>query len=191
MTDQAKRRRAQSVTGVEPAPGDALATPAVERLPSRQPATVREIVALVDEGWQRFRALADGFPGERMDEPIGEGWTRKQMLSHIGAWHDMTHERLGKLIATGEPTPLTESEDAINARVARQAVGRTAGEVVKDMELSFNRLRRQIARLTDEQVAAHDSWAAHVIAGNTYEHYQEHADDVHRPPAASERSLRR
>ena len=48
------------------------------------------------------------------------------------------------------------------------------------LQESFRRLRRQIAQLTDEHLAAADAWAARTIAGNTYGHYQEHAADVMR-----------
>jgi hypothetical protein len=152
---------------------------------------MRELFARVDEGWRQFRAAAGAFPSERMDERLHDGWTRKQMLAHIAAWHDLTHDRLGKLITTGKPVDLTENTDAINARVARQAIGRTAGEVVKEMEMTFNRLRRQLGRLTDEQLAEEDSWAAHIIAANTYGHYEEHWADVYQPPSPDGRSGRR
>jgi hypothetical protein len=158
--------------------------------PSRQ--SLRELLARVDNGWIGFRAAAGAIPSERMDERLGEGgWTRKQMLAHVAAWHDLTHDRLTKLINTGQTTELTDSSDAINARVARQAVGRTAGEVLKEMEMTFNRLRRQLVRLTDEQLDADDAWAAYVIAGNTYEHYDEHRADVHVPDHPDSRSGRR
>lgn len=162
--------------------------PTAER---RQPQTLSEMFALVDDAWRQFLRAASAFPSERMDERLNEGWTRKQMLAHISAWHDLTHDRLGKLILTGESVDLTENADAINARVARQAIGRTAGETLKEMEMTFNRLRRQLGRLTDEQLAANDGWAAHVIAANTYEHYQEHRADVYQPPAPDGRSGRR
>jgi hypothetical protein len=150
------------------------------------PQRIRDITPRVDDSWRRFRALAVAVPSERMDERLTEdGWTRKQMLAHIAAWHDLTHDRLGKLILTGKSADISESADSINARVARQAVGRTAGEVVKEMEMTFNRLRRQLGRLTDQQLAAEDGWAASIIAGNTYEHYQEHWADI-APPTSSE-----
>ena len=114
---------------------------------ARQPRTASEIVDLIDKGWRDFHAAAMSFPSEHMDEHIGEGWTRKQMLAHITAWHDLTNERLVHLLTTGEPGVLKQDTDTINARVARQAVGRTGGEVLKDMELSFNKLRRQVGRL--------------------------------------------
>ncbi len=48
--------------------------------------------------------------------------------------------------------------------------------------MTFNRLRRQLQRLSDQQLVADDGWAARSIAGNTYEHYAEHAADVYQPP---------
>ena len=157
----------------------------------QQPQTLSDMFRLVDDGWRRFLRSASAFPSERMDERLNDGWTRKQMLAHIAAWHDLTHDRLGKLILTGESAPFTDSADAFNARVARQAIGRTAGETLKEMEMTFNRLRRQLGRLTDEQLAAHNGWAAEVIAANTYDHYEEHRTDVHQPPVADGRSGRR
>jgi hypothetical protein len=154
---------------------------------------VREIVDQIDEAWRDFYLAATSFPSEHMDEHLseGEGWTRKQMLAHITAWHDLANQRISQLIATGEPGVLDKDTDTINAQVARQAVGRTAGEVLKDMELSFQRLRRQVGRLTDEQLNVHDGWAAAIIGGNTYGHYAEHAEDVYVPSGATRRGGRR
>jgi hypothetical protein len=151
--------------------------------PVNYPTTLKELFALMDGGWRTFRAAASAWPSERMDEHIDEdGWSRKQMLAHISAWHDATHDRLGKMILSGHPEEGVGDEDAFNARVARQAIGRTAGEVLKEMEMTFNRLRRQVSRLSDQQLRADDGWAAQVIAGNTFEHYAEHAADVYQPP---------
>ncbi len=159
--------------------------------PGPQPRTLDEMFDLVDDGWRQFFRAAAAFPSERMDERLNDGWTRKQMLAHISAWHDLTHDRLGKLILTGEAAVIAEDADAINARVARQAIGRTAGETLNEMEMTFNRLRRQLGRLIDEQLAAHDGWAARCIASNTYEHYEEHRADVYQAPAPASRSGRR
>jgi hypothetical protein len=157
----------------------------------KPPQTLSEMFALVDDGWRQFLRAAGAFPNERMDERLHDGWTRKQMLAHISAWHDLTHDRLGKLILTGESAAFTDNVDAFNARVARQAIGRTAGETLKEMEMTFNRLRRQLGRLTDEQLTADDGWAARVIAANTYDHYSEHRADVYQPPPPDGRSGRR
>ena len=169
---------------------DAAAAPIATAFPP--PETVHDAVRLVDAGWVAFRNAAARFPGERMDEHLTEGgWTRKQMLAHIAAWHDLTTERLGKFALGGKPVPLDGDEDKFNARVARQAVGKTAGEVLKDMEATFNKLRRRLQSMTDQQLTAHRGWAAHVIAGNTYDHYREHMADIYTPEPAEGQGRRR
>jgi hypothetical protein len=174
---------------LEPAPPEFVASAPP---PPPYPQTMKEMDARVDGAWLQFLASASAFPSERMDEHLSEGgWTRKQMLAHISAWHDTAHDRLGDMIMTGKPSERTFDEDSFNARVARQAIGRTAGEILKEMEMTFNRLRRQLGRLTDQQLVADDGWAANVIAGNTYEHYQEHAADVYQPPPPDNKSGRR
>ena len=147
--------------------------------------TVEETLERVDRYWRAFRVLVARYPRERIDEPIGRSWTRKQMLAHLAAWHDLSTQRLLDFQKTGRPQPLADEIDKFNARVARVAVGRTSGEVVDALDASFNRLRRQISQLSDEQLAADDGWAAEVIAGNTYDHYDEHAADVQPPDLSS------
>ena len=170
----------------EPPPATSVAEspPAVEAAAPEAdfPKTVRDTLRHVDQAWLTFRAAAMRFPSERMDEHLTEdGWTRKQMLAHVAAWHDLTADRIVKLINTGNSVPLDRDTDAFNAAVARQAIGKTAGEVLQDMDKTFNRLRRQMQRLTDAQLRIDDWWAAWVIGGNTYGHYQEHWADIYSP----------
>jgi hypothetical protein len=142
------------------------------------PATIAETLELVDGAWARFWHLASAFPPEHLDEPIDGGWTRKQMLAHIAAWHDHTSDRLVAYSKSGQPRELTSSVDALNAQAARIAVGRTIGEVLNWTEASFARLRRLISQLSDEQLTASDGWAAEMIACDCYRHHAEHASDL-------------
>jgi hypothetical protein len=146
--------------------------------------TVREVLGRMDDGWHEFQSHVQALPGEQLQARLGAGtWTRKQMLAHIGTWHDLTVERLSGLMASGEPQGVADEEDAINARAARAAEGRTSGEVLQAMQDSYGRLRREVARLTDAQLADHDGFAASVIAGNSYGHYREHLADLGAAPA--------
>jgi hypothetical protein len=146
-----------------------------------EPKTQTEVLARVDEAWERFRSLAAGYPPERMDQRIDKGWSRKQMLAHIAAWHESAADRLLAFAGSGEKQTVEEDEDVINARVARVAAGRTAGEIQHAVETSLRRLRRQIEMLSDEQLAAHDGWAVGLIGSNTWEHYAEHGPDLEAP----------
>ncbi|HUQ44098.1 MAG TPA: DinB family protein [Candidatus Limnocylindria bacterium] len=133
----------------------------------------------MDEAWAAFRERAQAIPVQRLDARIGtDGWSLKQMLAHVWTWHDLTSDRLNAFASSGEPAELQDDPDAINARAARTAGGRTTGEILAGMEDSYRRLRREVGRLTDAQLAANDAWAATVLAGNTYDHYAEHLPDL-------------
>jgi hypothetical protein len=153
--------------------------PTPEVLAGGPPLTMRAMFARVEPAFHEFRNAAYGYPAEHMNDHIGdEGWTRKQMLSHIAAWHDLTTDRLIKMSLTGQPVALDRDQDAINAAAARVALGKTAGEVLKDVEASYARLRRQMLRMTDADLRLGDGWAAERIASNTYDHYAEHMADL-------------
>ena len=142
---------------------------------------VAETLARIDEGWAQFRRLAHAVPGQLLERHLGpEAWTRKEMLAHVGAWHDLTVEALRTLELSGAVPSSTDPTDEINARAARSAAGRTAGEVLFNLDDSYRHAHRAVARLTDEQLLAHDGWAAAMIAGNTYDHYAEHLADLTR-----------
>jgi hypothetical protein len=140
---------------------------------------VDDILARMDEAWTAFLGGVRTVTGGGLEVRLGDGlWTRKQMLAHVTTWHEMTIERLAKFVETGEPQDFEGDADAINARAARAAEGRTAGEVLLNMEESYRRLRREVGRLSDVQVTANDAWATAVIAGNSYDHYAEHMPDL-------------
>ena len=136
-------------------------------------------LAGMDEGWDAFHGRVTAIPTERLSSRISDdSWTLKQMLGHITAWHDLAVERLAKSASSGEPVELEEHEDVINARAARAAEGRTTGEVLLAMADSYRRLRREVSNLSDAQLAAHDGWAAEIVAVNTSGHYADHLADL-------------
>jgi hypothetical protein len=141
--------------------------------------TVKDVLARIDEAWARFSDGVRAMPAESLEERLREeSWTRKQMLAHISMWHDLTVDRLVSFAETGKPARLEEDEDVINARASRASEGRTAGEVLLAMQDSFRRLRQEVGRLSNAQLAANDGWAASVIAGNTFGHYEDHLADL-------------
>ena len=142
------------------------------------PLSSSDTLARMDAGWATFNGRVTSLPTERLAVRIGDGWTRKQMLAHIATWHDLTVDRLTKFADSGEPAELGDTDDAINGRAARAAEGRTTGEIVLAMADSYRRLRRAVAALTDDQLAAHEGWAAAIVAGNSFGHYAEHLPDL-------------
>ena len=132
--------------GCEPRRGAAVRCPAEPA--AGYPTTCARCSAASTPAGREFRAAAARFPSERMDEHLSEdGWTRKQMLVHIGVWHDLTTERLSKFFLSGSRPNSTRHGD--DQRRARQAIGRRRRDPGR---VTFNRLRRQLQRLTDQQL---------------------------------------
>jgi hypothetical protein len=136
-----------------------------------------EILARLDGAWAEFRQMVAALPAELLDEPPADGWSRKQILAHISAWHDLTSDVLTRYARDGSLVEVGEPDDVVNARVARAAEGRTTGEVVETLDASFRRLRRQVTHLGDDQWAAEDGRAVRVLAESSYDHYAEHHAD--------------
>jgi DinB superfamily len=146
--------------------------------------TVKEVLERMDDAWSDFRDTVRATPTELLEGRLGENaWTRKQMLAHISVWHDLASDRLIGFGDTGMPVVHHEDEDVVNARAARTSEGRTTGEVLLGLDESYRRLRREVARLSNDQLAAHDGWAGHMIAGNTSGHYVDHLADLDRRSA--------
>lgn len=143
------------------------------------PHTVAELLRRVDEGWSTFRAAIERLPEDAWEEPVpGGGWSRRKMLNHIRVWHELTARRLRHFRETGERPPPPGEEDAINAQAAAEADVRSDAMIAALLDESQRELQQEIGRLQDAQLAAHDGWPAAVVAGNTYEHYDEHRADL-------------
>jgi hypothetical protein len=152
------------------------------------PGTSRELLARVDDAWRPFREAVRGIGRARMIEPTGAGWTYRDLLAHVAAWHDLTTRRLRKFRETGTfPGPgdeaslgLPEFRDAddFNARVvtSHRLVGAEA--LVDELDTAFRSLRSELAKLSDEQIHANRDWVIAIVSGNTFGHYAEHAKEV-------------
>jgi hypothetical protein len=143
------------------------------------PRSVEELLARADDAWASFRQAVAALSEDAWTEPVpGDGWTRHKMLNHVRVWHEITAERLAAFRRTGERPPSPGDEDAINAQASADADLRTREMILDGLERSYADLRAEIARLEDEQLAAHDGWPVAVVAGNTYGHYDEHRRDL-------------
>jgi len=141
----------------------------------------------MDAGWARVREAVRHVGRAKMDEPTGAGWTYHDLFAHVAGWHDLTMRRMRVYRAEGRfpdhnegvggVAPFTDG-DEFNARLvsSHRLVGAEA--LTDELDTTFRSLRAEIAQLTDEQVRANDGWVARVVAGNTYDHYPEHAKEL-------------
>jgi uncharacterized damage-inducible protein DinB len=138
-----------------------------------------DLLERADTGWASFRAAVLAIPEDEWDDEVATGgWSLRKMLNHIRVWHEVTAERLSGYIKTGVRPPAVESEDDVNARAAADADLRTRSRILDDLDRSYADIRTQVERLTAQQLAAEEGWAAAVVAGNTFGHYDEHRPDL-------------
>jgi hypothetical protein len=142
--------------------------------------TTAELLRRVDDGWRQLNEWLAGFPEETLDEPVGGGWKRRQMLRHLTVWHELTTRRLAEYQRTGQRPEMPKSTDEINEDAMASATGRDREQLVADLAASFSALRAEIAKLRDEQLPELDFWPGGVVVGNTFGHYEEHRADLAR-----------
>ena len=131
----------------------------------------------VDEAWRPFAADMAKLSHEAYERPTASGWTIGAMLAHVAAWHEATAYRLHRFGATGHPQPkVVEDDERFNAQVVAETAGRHAELIRADVHASFERLR--LALLTLDPDLDAKGWVEAVVAGNTYEHYEEHHDEL-------------
>ncbi len=152
------------------------------------PATSKDLLACVEEGWRPFRDAVRGLGRARFAQMTSAGWTYRDLIAHVAAWEDLTARRLRAFRETGDQDHPEDARDtdAFNARVAgsHRLVGAEA--LVDLLDTAHRRLTEEIARLTDDQVQRDvqptawgpRSWVVAVVAGNSYGHYREHAGEM-------------
>jgi hypothetical protein len=149
---------------------------------------ISELLALVDDGWRRFRGAVRDVGRAKMDEQTGAGWSYHDLIAHVSGWHDLTARRLRAFHTTGAfpgagdegalGIPAFASADEFNARLvsSHRLVGAEA--LLDELDTTFRAVRAELGRLTDEQIHANDDWVVSIAAGNTYGHYEEHAKEL-------------
>lgn len=170
------------------------------------PATSKDLVARMDEAWKPFRRVAVSVGLRAIEQPTPAGWTYKEMLAHIAAWHELAARRLRAFREHGitEPGkgpdaaarfdrlglgPATRDRllrewdmDAFNAGIREAASARPVADVLRELDRSYQRMRAEVEALSDEQVASDvqdgRSFAAAVVEGDSYGHYGEHREEL-------------
>jgi hypothetical protein len=135
-----------------------------------------ELIDHVQRSWDQLRATVDGLDDRQLDAtgPDG-GWSVKDHLVHLERWEAYLltelegrdgRPELG--LAEGAESPGT---DAINDGLQRQHAGTPAGEVRRTLANTHARAIEVLGTLDAGELEERLAW----IAGNTHEHFDEHA----------------
>lgn len=123
--------------------------------------------------WQGFQAAIDGIPDDRMTElgAVGD-WSVKDVLGHVAFWESRAVARMERE-ERGEPHPDGGGDyEPINQEQHRLRAGQSLAEARDELEQTHAQLVGLIGRMPTFDIET--------IAGNTWEHYDDHAEDIRR-----------
>lgn len=150
---------------------------------------IEDLIGRVRAGWIPFRRAVDLLAASDFERATPAGWTYKQMLAHIAAWHEVTARRMVRFRDTGAQQPPVGDVNAFNAEVAGEARGAAVDEVLRRLDGSHAALADALAPLDDAALQAFDGWAVAVVAGNSFGHYTEHIEELLTPVRKSRDAL--
>lgn len=167
-----------------------------------KPTTVSELVAEIEAGYARLDALLRVLSDDQLAAPVLEGgWSTKDALLHIAFWQYRLRYGLSNESDLPYPAPPPEVADLgeedwieqVNTRVYEANRDMPSAEARDAFDRSYQATLGLIRDLSDHDVfnaaglrrrTKHD--VLDFIAGNTYEHYDEHCQAIERafPPSS-------
>jgi hypothetical protein len=122
-------------------------------------------------------------------EGVIAGWSIKDMLAHIAAWHHRLLAWLHASIGHEEPAisgpDSIEEMDELNAQFYKQNKSRPLDEVLNDFRTTHLQIMDIVQAMPEEDLTNPQrfAWAQgrplwQLVAGDTYEHYQEHIGQI-------------
>ena len=122
-------------------------------------------------------------------EGVIPGWSIKDILAHIASWHHRLLKWLDAAVQHEEPAisgpDNVEEMDALNAQFYQENKSRPLDEVLADFRTSYRHIFDITQAIPEEDlISPHKfAWSKgrplwEAIAGDTYEHYQEHIKQI-------------
>lgn len=156
------------------------------------PTTKAQLVDLIVEERHRLDAVLEPLSDEQLAQPGVEGeLSIKDLLAHIVFWEQRTLETLASAARGQRPAPLDRGEegDAWLDRVNEEVFAANRDRPLDEVRAAYLRSLQQVISALDgytdaelfepggfERVLGYPP--AELIAGDTYEHYQEHAASI-------------
>jgi uncharacterized protein (TIGR03083 family) len=157
------------------------------------PGTIDDVLERMDSGWLRLSAFIEGLTPAQLTRPTdAAGWTVKDHLANLVAWErSMVYLLQGKPrhegLGVAESTYRNDDVDAINAGIRDASRDLPLDDVLAVLRSTHEQMRELVAGLTDADLRrtyssflpdepGEDGGRPIVerIAGNTYEHFDEH-----------------
>ncbi|MBA2681628.1 MAG: ClbS/DfsB family four-helix bundle protein [Ktedonobacteraceae bacterium] len=145
--------------------------------------------------YTRFESIIAPLNEMQLCTPYFEGeWSIKDIMAHIATWEQICTRWLEKVIYGGTPEPSERLDPESNDQIYRENQNRSLTDVQEFFHYAHQQFLHQVNLLvqtlseedlnTPHRFAWTDAWPGSsltaVIADNSYEHYHDHAQQIHR-----------
>lgn len=158
-----------------------------------EPTTKAEILDAVRGADSALHAAYAGVDRAKMEQPgVNDGWSIKDEIAHLTLWNRTLVGRL-EAAATGaspDPALFSQSDEAIdawNARHFAESKGRPLDDVLTEYRDTFSAVIAGVEALSEADLFAAERFAwtkgtplERSVAGEIYEHYPEHIEQIER-----------
>lgn len=153
-----------------------------------QAPTLQELIKMVKRERANWESLVQQIDQEKMTQPgVAGEWSLKDIIAHI-TWHEREMVGLIKAHALVGSELWNLPSDERNAAIYAEFKELPLDQVLKESNQAYKQLVEVLPSLSDQDLTNPDSfpnmppdWQPWVIiAQNTYEHYQDHIDDLKR-----------
>lgn len=146
------------------------------------------LIQQIETEWANLQSALDGLTEEQMHQPgvVGE-WTIKDVLAHITAWQTRLITALFKAEKGFTPDTIESGQtvDQLNEKFYREMKDRSFEQVWDDLDASYYQLLTRLQGWKEKELfdAQRFKWMKgepfeRYIAGDSYEHYAEHAAQI-------------
>lgn len=145
-----------------------------------------QLLEKMNTGFAAFEALLAPLTEEQLTTPTVNGtWSIKDNLAHLSQWHKRVVNLLNAIqqgVSLPDPTPgMGEAE--INEMFYQQNKDKSLQDVQVEFRSTFQQLVDGVKAANDEELVKRRAWlnrrsAWDYVPGNTYEHYEEHAEII-------------
>jgi hypothetical protein len=150
--------------------------------------TKDELIQKIESEWDKLQAALDGLTEEQMYQPgvVGD-WSIKDILAHITAWQTRLITTMFKAEKgfTPETTEPGKTVDQMNEKFYREMKDRPFEQVWDDFDSSYHQLLSRLEGWKEKDLfdPKRFKWMqgspfVEYIAGDSYEHYEEHAAQI-------------
>jgi len=141
--------------------------------------TKHDIIQATEQEYAKLRAVVHGLGEAQMREVWLGTWGVREIVAHIAGWHREMTPALER-VARGEP-PYAQGTyddfDRWNARFVETRKDVPTDDLLREVDLSHREFLREVARLSDETLAAGQA-ARGLVDGVGANHYREHAAQI-------------